>query len=378
MQGISFLDHPYLNIDSILGENSLPTSIEDWEYVLKNEPLVFNLRQSPWLNISFKLLLISGFILVIAFLLNKFKWQVVWQFLKRKNFTLESYHQFISVSPKKLFSIIFENISLFNRLIGLVLTAILIFKDYNLLDNNFISLALILAGVLWHELRQNIIYNNLSNIPLVALFFGKNNKIPILLHSFLIAITAWTIIQISNSNFNSSFIDFFGPIMSVAYFYLPWLTKLFRPVTVDRNELFIFWLAIAFGIYFISIVALLSGVSFSIFLNILSFGNLVIIPIWYYFIKKIQPEIKSHWPGLAEKVYAGESSRFIVGFIVLLGLTTISRILNLILLAEQFAIIGLYLLTVGIIVKIIESHQTKHNSPQTDAHDSTEKKFSAS
>ena len=67
---------------------------------------------------------------------------------------------------------------------------------------------------------------------------------------------------------------------------------------------------------------------------------------------KIQPEINSHWPGLAEKVYAGESSRFIAWFIVLLGLTTISRILNLILLAEQFAIIGLYLLTVGIIVII--------------------------
>ena len=93
---------------------------------------------------------------------------------------------------------------------------------------------------------------------------------------------------------------------------------------------------------------------------------------------KIQPEIKSHWPGLAGKIYAGESSRFIAGFIVLLGLTTISRILNLILFAEQFAIIGLYLLTVGIIAKIIESHQTKHNSPQTDVHDSTEKKFSAS
>ena len=90
------------------------------------------------------------------------------------------------------------------------------------------------------------------------------------------------------------------------------------------------------------------------FLNILSLGSLAMVPVWIHLIKRGRPKIENNWPYLAKMIYAGEESPYLAGFIILLVPATLFRIVNLEFVAEQFAVLGFYMLIMGIFLKVKE------------------------
>ena len=122
----------------------------------------------------------------------------------------------------------------------------------------------------------------------------------------------------------------------------------------------LFWLTLAGGVYLIGTLALLYGISIYSFFNILSFGSLAMVPVWNHWIKGVQPKIEKKWPRLAKTIYAEEVTQYISGFFVCLIPVTLFRIFHLDSIAEQFAIIGFYLLVMGIFLKVKNIFKTQH------------------
>ena len=66
------------------------------------------------------------------------------------------------------------------------------------------------------------------------------------------------------------------------------------------------------------------------------------------------------WPRLAKIIYVDEVTQCIFGFFVCLIPVTLFRIFHLEPIAEQFAIIGFYILVMGIFLKVKNIFKTQH------------------
>lgn len=127
----------------------------------------------------------------------------------------------------------------------------------------------------------------------------------------------------------------------------------------------LFWLLVSVGLY---VGGLLSHVD-SIENYGLTFGAVAAVFVWRAFAQMVQPTLARRWPGVAGKVYGGAGVHYISGFIVMLIGAAVMLALRLEPVAEQLAVIGYYLLVVGVALEVwalCREHHEATNSARID------------
>lgn len=117
--------------------------------------------------------------------------------------------------------------------------------------------------------------------------------------------------------------------------------------TRDASSILAPWVTVAMGLYGIGIFMMYiqtgSGVE-SLFFGM---GGIAIVFLWHGLSPVVRQRLK-HWPALVDKVYKGEGTYYIAGFLVLIIVEVLLFVVNLQPVAEQFAIIGYYMLILGV------------------------------
>ena len=336
-QNFTVLDHPYLHINffsfkkinghekggpELLWELPLPTATSD---------------KFSFLSVLYKFLLVPlTIILLIRWLWSKKGRLIIRRRVEEIIILVKNHNQRLLIFLRKVASFIHNKAIVLNRLsilglIGLIMGMILsdsISREYIV----FVSTVLLLLGVLWYEFRVN-----------------KNQKIPVSIHILSGALILWLVWLLAYSSQPPS--RLLVPFLPLACFYMSWFPRIFRSLPRYLTHPTRFWLTVAGTTYFIGVVALVGGISFSSFLKILSAGHLAIIPCWSHLMKNIQTKIENRWASLAEFIYNEKENLYVAGFFVFLLAVTLFRILEFNLIAEQFAIIGFYLLATGLVLK---------------------------
>ena len=219
MQGFRFPDHPYLRINSILVENFLLHKIDGPNSILETNGTITSKGELPWVNIIRKLLFILGAIIVFRWLWIKGWCHDGWEAMKANSGLVKSYATRIFSLTGKLISMVYAHTFFINRLVGLAGGVIIMLTDLQFGEPNFITLALILTGVLWHEVRKKISYSEFSQTGFHAICFGDQHKVPALFYCLTLSVIAWVVWQVTHLNGRLPSIDFIGPILSLIYFY---------------------------------------------------------------------------------------------------------------------------------------------------------------
>ena len=228
--------------------------------------------------------------------------------------------------------------TLLNRLFGIALTGL---ACGMIITNNvyaehiiFISTILFILGVFLNEFKLK--NKNLKKSPLVlAIGF---------------AIFLWFVLVLVYSDQPLS--RFIGPLLVLVYFYILWFSKFLSSLLNAQKTPASFWLTAAVITYLIASILLIGGSSFKSFINILSIGHLAIVPYWEHIILNIKKKVECQFLGFAGIVYDSKVNIYVTGFFIFVLTVTLFRIIDLSILAEQFAIIAFYLLVTGVTLKI--------------------------
>lgn len=92
-----------------------------------------------------------------------------------------------------------------------------------------------------------------------------------------------------------------------------------------------------------------------------TFGGMAVVLTWRALVECCKPSVESRWPGLSKKVYSGAGTKYFSGFIVVLALVVVALIIKLEPIAEQLAVIGYYLLVVGVVLEILDLRKDEPN-----------------
>ena len=142
------------------------------------------------------------------------------------------------------------------------------------------------------------------------------------------------------------------------------LSKYPRFIHYYQKEPIRFWLAITGCFYFIGVLALLGGMGANKFLNIVCFGHLTIVPIWPRLMNNFRTKMEDNGIIFTEIIFSEiGSNQYVFGFIFFLLLANIFRIFHLEYFAEQFAILGFYILIAATILKFKTFFKTHKNLP---------------
>jgi len=97
------------------------------------------------------------------------------------------------------------------------------------------------------------------------------------------------------------------------------------------------------------------------------FGGMAAVLTWRAFLEYCKPSVESRWPSLSKKVYSGLGTKYFSGFIVILVGVALMLMLKLGTIAEQLAVIGYYLLVVGVVLEILDLRKDKPNINQENS-----------
>ncbi len=259
---------------------------------------------------------------------------------------------------------------LFNRIFGLILLVPGLLTVGWLYERSIGKFALggiivLLIGVLWHELRwwfsashkaddfsaSNRRSGNGSLLKNWVL--GVNQQFP----PFLYLVTAIGLSFLSfNLGHGNDLTQTFLPLLGVIYFYIPWLLKLLKGKLR-------FWLTTATGLYLLAVIGLLikwkDGADI-----FFSFAGIAVVLVWRNLIPHMQPRLEQRWPNLADKVFRGAGTPYISVFLMTLLVSTVFLIIRLKPVAEQIAVVGYYMLVVGVFLEI--KHFRNQNQNKKD------------
>jgi len=137
------------------------------------------------------------------------------------------------------------------------------------------------------------------------------------------------------------------PWLALGYLLLPWLSRTVENITEWQRSL-ILWLGVTVALYVGGIFApIAQGENYWF-----TVGGMAAVMTWRAWVWLVQPWLDVRWSGLAAKVYGGSGTHYFSGFIVvLLGIVTM-LMLNLEPVAEQLAVIGYYMLVVGVVLEM--------------------------
>ncbi|MCH8313425.1 MAG: hypothetical protein IID17_10615 [Nitrospinae bacterium] len=74
----------------------------------------------------------------------------------------------------------------------------------------------------------------------------------------------------------------------------------------------------------------------------------------------MRPKLEQRWPSLSKKVYGGAGTYYIAGFLLTLVLTAFFLTIRLDPVAEQVAVVGYYMLLVGVILEARDFRKKNH------------------
>jgi hypothetical protein len=115
----------------------------------------------------------------------------------------------------------------------------------------------------------------------------------------------------------------------------------------------LFWLASSFALYGSSFaVHRVSDLSMFDYRISHTLGGIAAVLAWRDFVRWVQPRLVARWPKLARNVYEGAGTHYFSGFIVVFAVAVIMLLLNLELIAEQLAVVGYYMLIVGVLLEV--------------------------
>ena len=98
-----------------------------------------------------------------------------------------------------------------------------------------------------------------------------------------------------------------------------------------------------------------------------TFGGMAVVMSWRALVEYCKPSVGSRWPRLSKKVYSGAGTKYFSGFIVILVGVAVMLMLKLDPIAEQLAVIGYYLLVVGVVLEILDLRKDKPNINQENS-----------
>ena len=304
-------------------------------------------------SLIYKLALTFILVLIIIWIWVKERRITKQNWFTKNTFSINQYQQqlfvlLVKIKPSR------NQITLLNRLFGIALIGLAlgiiisnnIYAEYII----FISTIILIVGVFLNEFKLK--NKNLKNLPLVL--------------TVNCAIFLWLAWLLAYSNQSAS--RFIAPLLVLAYFCIPWFSKLFSSFLNTQKYPASFWLTVAGTVYLVASILLIGGGSFNSFLNILSIGHLAIVPCWGHTIQNIKERVKYHSPSFAGIVYDSKENIYVTGFFIFVLTVTLFRIIDLSILAEQFAIIAYYLLVTGMILKIKTLCKPK-TTPQITSND---------
>jgi len=361
---LKIIDHPHLDAQTIILKKSDPISPKTWAILME----IDQNNTSPamaWLLKLFPPLMVFA---VLWWGWKKkwhkfiWKWGGKWSVLFWKRI-MHLFQKFPRVAPNKWF--------LLNRWVGFtILGSGLLVTGWIWEDGvDFGSFALVtiiglFLGVLWHELRwwvsapKKILaktnetddlttfspgkQQENNGTPLKNWFFGNNNEeLPPLLYLVAAFPLGWVSF---NLGFGNDLITSLLPPLGVFYFYIPWLPWFFKGKIR-------FWITTATGLYLMGIFGLIikwkGGAEF-----FFSIAGISAVLVWKNLAPHLRQKLEQRWPSLSDKVYKGAGTHYIAGFLLTLVIAAFFLIIRLEPVAEQIAVVGYFMLVVGVFLEI--------------------------
>ena len=338
---------------SMMSDKSLPTLNEEHPY-LQTKTIAFEGRHRP-LSKEEKLQAggdtegeVSGGFIEGLFTSRLFKIFVVLSLLwlafnKTTRSKLKSLRK--QIVQKILQPKIFLNRAIGVFVIGPGFWAIGRFADPEVESIWIFALFVLLTGVVYHELRWFLVNNPTAPDWAHKIISGKNGETPVFLHFATATVLGWSAWRLGQSAYGSHPAMLLIPIIFLGYFHIPWLP--------DRFHRAFFWLPQSKRYSNVTLISL--GTAFYIFGNLwvwseifMSFGGMVLVPLWGRLLQKNQTKIEDHWPGIANRVYAEKGNPYLTGFLVTMGIGALCLLADLDVLAEHTVNVSFFMLVTAL------------------------------
>ena len=132
----------------------------------------------------------------------------------------------------------------------------------------------------------------------------------------------------------------------VMLFDLPLIGSVLRFLFIHKIQ-FVIWSLLAIMLYGLGLMRRVgSGENYCF-----TFGGIAVVLAWRSFTRIVCPWLKRQWPAVADKVYGGSGTHYIVGFMFTLIGAAVFLILKLEPIAEQLAVVGYYMLVAGVVLE---------------------------
>jgi len=195
---------------------------------------------------------------------------------------------------------------------------------------------------------------------------GKINKVkwPELAWGLVIVAIMLLVLLVSVHN-NKMQWYMFIPLLSAFYGVSPEVVRITSKIYKSSQALFetIAWGGVAFVLYVSGLINWTNMGENYYF----TFGGIAVVIMWRALTEYIKPIIHSKYPAIAEKIYGGAGTQYFSGFIIVLVGVAVMLVLKLEPIAEQLAIIGYYMLVVGVVLEVFALRKDKSEGNNTDS-----------
>lgn len=231
-----------------------------------------------------------------------------------------------------------------NRLLGVMVLGFGFWAIQALDDPNPVLWVVVsfLFCVLWHELRERSRSDELSAV--LVFIRGRNEEVPYTLRFVALVVIGWVIWQASHRTIGQGVSGIWWPLAFLGCLYLPWLERSITWLWKRPHRL---WFGMATGFYVAGLLTTVTRSENYCF----TLGSVAVVFAWRSLMLFVQPKLEIKYPALAHRIYAGPGAPYIAGFILVLVGTTLAFLGNLEQVAEQFAVIGYYMLLTGLILE---------------------------
>jgi hypothetical protein len=152
-----------------------------------------------------------------------------------------------------------------------------------------------------------------------------------------------------------------APLLSAYYGVLPQIVSKLLKISIELLKT-ILWLHVLLILYFVSF-----ALSTTLSTTLSTLGGIAAVMAWRGLVGYFKPSVESWWPDIAVKIYRGSGTHYFIGFIVILIGVAFMLMLGLEPIAEQLAIIGYYMLAVGVVIEMYTLRRDKNESNKQDS-----------
>jgi len=333
-------NNPWLEVEKIAVEPEVGMGLEDWLAFIK--PVEFE-RSPSWLKLTGYFLLFSGIVMVI----RKGWWPRIQS--RIVGLTKIMFWQLPKIIIIQSWAVGLHVSRWLNVILGILITPLLFWLAGNSKDA-YVTAVLLFSAVLFgigvyrHYAQFGITGKRINRVKWLELAWG------------LVIFAIILLVQFASIH-NKLQWYMFVPLFSALYGMLPEVVQIARELFKSSKALFetILWGGISVVLYIIGLVSW-SNIGENYYFT---FGGMAAVIMWRALIAYVKPIINSKWPTIAEKIYGGAGAQYFSGFIVVLVGVAVMLMLKLEPIAEQLAIIGYYMLVVGVVLEMLDLRKDK-------------------